>query len=442
MNKSCTDERKAIVLHEISEAMRQKEEATERQTYYTHTLACGIRIICAQCPTQVIYAGIAVDAGTRDETEQESGMAHFTEHMCFKGTPRLSSRQVSARMESVGGDLNAYTGKEETVYYSIFLKQHLHRAIHLLADMVLHSCFPQEEMNKEAEVVAEEIESYNDQPSELIYDEFESLIFGQHPLGRNILGNTESLRRYQTAHMQAFHRRMYRPQRMVLFVYGQADPTMVFRLAEREIEQLGITPATEEPAPRLAPLCNLMPQEPVLHRRKDTHQAHVLLGAPSYAATNPRHTHMFMLSNLLGGPCMSSRLNVALREQHGLVYTVESNSSCHTDAGLWCIYFGCDQKDVTRCLRLVRRELKRLTDAPLSPRALKALKRQLKGQIGVAGDNYESTAIGMAKRYLHYGTTRTTQQTFELIDAVTAHDLQQTAQEIFLPERLQTLIYE
>lgn len=429
-------------MYEISKEMTKNEEETNQQTYFTHTLSCGIRLICAQCPTQVIYAGLAVDAGTRDEAEQESGMAHFTEHMCFKGTPRLSSRQVSARMESVGGDLNAYTGKEETVYYSVFLKQHLHRAIQLLTDMVLHSCFPQEEMNKEAEVVAEEIESYNDQPSELIYDEFESLIFGHHPLGRSILGNTESLRRYRTTDMQAFHRRMYQPQRMVLFVYGQAHPEHVVRLAEREIERLGIVSATEQPAPRLAPICNLMPQEPLLRRKRDTHQAHVLLGAPSFAATDPRHTRMFMLSNLLGGPCMSSRLNVALREQHGLVYTVESNTTCYTDAGLWCVYFGCDQKDVTRCLRLVHRELRRLTEAPLSPRALLTLKRQLKGQIGVAGDNYESMAIGMAKRFLHYGTTRTTEQTFRLIDAVTADELQQTAQEILQPERLQTLIYE
>ncbi|MGN0233811.1 MAG: M16 family metallopeptidase [Bacteroidaceae bacterium] len=423
--------------------MKRTEEEEDLQPYFTHTLPCGMRIICAQCPTQVIYAGIAVDAGTRDEAEHESGMAHFTEHMCFKGTPRLSSRQVSARMESVGGDLNAYTGKEETVYYSIFLRQHLDRAIRLLADMVLHSTFPQEEMVKEAEVVAEEIESYNDQPSELIYDEFEGLVFPGHPLGRVILGNTGSLRQFRPADMQAFHRRMYRPGRMVLFVYGQADPEQVVRMVEREVDRYGIMAAIGEPSPRVAPHTDgHLPVEPVLRRKKDTHQAHVLLGAPSYAATDPRHTRMFMLSNLLGGPCMSSRLNVALREQHGLVYTVESNSSCYTDAGVWCVYFGCDQRDVARCLRLVHRELRRLTDAPLSQRALNALKRQLKGQIGVAGDNYESTAIGMAKRFLHYGTTRTTRQTFRLIDAVTADELQQTAQEVFLSARLQTLIYE
>ena len=422
--------------------MRQKREEKDPQAYFTHTLECGLRIICAQSPTEVVYAGIAVDAGTRDEMDTESGIAHFTEHMSFKGTPRLSSRQVSARMESVGGDLNAYTGKEETVYYATFLRQHLDRAVRLLTDMVLHSTFPQEEMVKEAEVVAEEIESYNDQPSELIFDEFESLIFGQHPLGRPILGNTERLRQFRTPDMQAFHDRMYRPGRMVLFVLGQIDPHQVVRMAEREIARYGIGTAATQPLPRLAPDSSLIPCEPLLRRKKATHQAHVLLGTRSYAATDPRHTRMFMLSNLLGDPCMSSRLNIALRERHGLVYTVESNTACHTDTGLWCIYFGCDPHDVKRCLRLVQGELRRLTDAPLSQRALDALRQQLKGQIAVAGDNFESRAIGMAKRYLHYGTTRTTRQVFDLLDAVTPEELLLTAQETFATERLQTLIYE
>lgn len=422
--------------------MRHKEQNTAQQAFFTHTMDCGLRIICAQSPTEVVYAGIAVDAGTRDELENESGMAHFTEHMSFKGTPRLSSRQVSARMESVGGDLNAYTGKEETVYYATFLRQHLGRALSLLIDMVLHSTFPQEEMVKEAEVVAEEIESYNDQPSELIFDEFESLIFGKHPLGRTILGNTERLRQFQTTDMQAYHNRMYRPDRMVLFVLGQVDPHQVVRLAELEIKRYGIPTAIEDkPIPRVAPFY-ATPSIPVISRNKDTHQAHVLIGSPSYAATDPKHTRMFMLSNLLGGPCMSSRLNIALRERHGLVYTVESNTICHTDTGLWCIYFGCDPHDVKRCLHLVQKELHRLTDAPLSQRALDALRRQLKGQIAVAGDNFESRAIGMTKRYLHYGNTRTTQQIFEMLDAVTREELLQTAQEVLATERLQTLIYE
>lgn len=411
-----------------------------QSAFFTHTLPCGLRIICHQCPAQVVYCGLTVDAGTRDERDSESGMAHFTEHMSFKGTSRLTPRQVSARMESVGADLNAYTGKEETVYYTTLLPQHLGRAIRLLVDMVMHSTFPQEEMTREAEVVADEIESYNDQPAELVYDEMESLTFAGHPLGRNILGSIERLRTFGTAHMQTYHQRMYRPERMVLYVLGQVDPTQVVRLAEKAIDDYGLPEAGEQPDPRTAPLL-VLPQQPVVTRDKDTHQAHVLLGAPAYAATDPRHTALFMLSNLLGGPCMTSRLNVALRERNGLVYTVESNSVCYTDTGLWSIYFGCDPCDVKRCLAIVRRQLDRLCQAPLSPRALEAAKTQLKGQIAVAQDNFESTAIGMAKRYLHYGTTRTMQDTFRLLDGITAQQLLSTAQEVFAPERMLTLIY-
>lgn len=421
--------------------MRQEKQETENQDFFTHTLDCGLRIICAQSPTQVVYAGLAVDAGTRDESDSESGMAHFTEHMSFKGTPRLSARQVSARMESVGGDLNAYTGKEETFYYTTFLRQHLDRAVRLLTDMVLHSTFPQDEMVKEAEVVIEEIQCYDDQPAELIYDDFESVIFGEHPLGRSILGRAERLRQLTSADMHAFHSRMYRPERMVLFVMGQIDPHEVVRLAEREMLRYGIEEPSALPIPRLAPDYAPYPSEPLLQRKKDTHQAHVLLGTHTFSATDPRYMRMFMLNNLLGGPCMSSRLNIALRERHGLVYAVDSTTVCHSDTGLWCVYFGCDPHDVKRCLRLVHKELQRLTDAPLSKRALDALKQQMKGQLAVAEDSFESAAIGMAKRFLHYGTTRTMQQIFKSMDAVTPEELHQTAQEVFLPERMQTLIY-
>lgn len=421
--------------------MRQEKQETENQDFFTHTLDCGLRIICAQSPTQVVYAGLAVDAGTRDESDSESGMAHFTEHMSFKGTPRLSARQVSARMESVGGDLNAYTGKEETFFYTTFLRQHLDRAVRLLTDMVLHSTFPQDEMVKEAEVVIEEIQCYDDQPAELIYDDFESVIFGEHPLGRSILGRAERLRQLTSADMHAFHSRMYRPERMVLFVMGQIDPHEVVRLAEMEMLRYGIEKPSAQPIPRLAPSFCIPPSQPIIHREKGTHQAHVLMGAPAYPATDPRHMHLFMLNNLLGGPCMSSRLNIALRERYGLVYAVESTTMCHSDSGHWCLYFGCSPHDVKRCLKLVNKELLRLTDAPLSKRSLDALRQQMKGQLAVAGDSFENAAIGMAKRFLHYGTTRTLKQIFERMDSITPEDLHHTAQEIFLPERMQTLIY-
>lgn len=417
---------------------------TSKDNFFTtHTLACGLRIICAPSPTQVVYCGIAVDAGTRDEQTLESGMAHFVEHMSFKGTQRRSARQIINCLESVGGDLNAYTGKEETVFYSSVLKQHLPKAIDLLVDITLNSTFLQEEMNKEVEVVIDEIESYNDQPSELIYDEFEEICFTRHPLGRNILGEASALRELTSEHMHAFHSRMYRPERMVLFVYGNVEPDKVIRLAEKALagSHLSHPSYSLMPLPRTSP-APLATDEKIISRKKDTHQAHVVIGSRSFGGNDARHLHLYLLNNMLGGPCMGSLLNLSLRERNGLVYTVESNATCYTDSGVWTTYFGCDPGDVKRCLRLVERELQKLVEAPMSEHRLNAARRQLKGQIAVSYDNYESLAIAMAKRYLHYGNTRTMQQLFNRLDELTPNQLWETAQQVFSPQNLHTLIYK
>lgn len=405
--------------------------------FQTTTLPCGLRIVCAPSPTPVVYCGIAVDAGTRDELPAESGMAHFTEHMSFKGTARRRSWHIINRMESVGGDLNAYTGKEETVYYCAVPREHYARALDLLLDITLHSTYPQREMDKEAEVVVDEIESYNDSPSELIFDDFESLLFHDHPLGRNILGEADRLRQLQTADMQAFARRLYRPERMVLYVYGNVALKDVERVASRALPPLPT--AQGQPQERVAPTA--LQQGGWNERQRDTHQAHVMLGTQSYGGSDSRHLGLYLLNNILGGPGMNSRFNLALRERHALVYNVESSATCYTDTGVWSVYFGCDEADVDRCLRLVRRELQRLTDAPLSPTALNAAKRQLKGQIGISADSFENVAIGMGKRLLHYGTTQDREALCRRIDALTASELWDTAQHVFAPERLLTLLY-
>lgn len=409
--------------------------------FSTYTLPCGLRIVCAPGQTDVVYLGIAVGVGTRHELPSESGIAHFTEHMSFKGTQRRSARQVISAMESVGGELNAFTGKEETVYYCTCLEQHVSRAIDLLLDITLNSTYPQEEMNREVEVVVDEIESYLDQPAEMIYDEFESLIFPDHPLGRNILGDAETLRTFRTADMQRFTRRLYHPDNMVLYVLGNVKPEKVVRMVEKEIVGFDFSTSVEV-------LRYFQGGTPVLPReychitrKKDTHQAHVVIGAQAFGGNDPRHLHMYFLSNMLGGPAMSSRLNLTLRERNGLVYTVESNCSAYTDTGVWSIYFGCDAADRARCRRLVVRELERLTDRPMSQRTLDAARRQLKGQIGISYDNFENVAIGMAKRYLHYGRTLSQQHFFEQLDAITAEDLLTTARTVFSPERILTLEY-
>ena len=408
--------------------------------YQTYRHPSGLRIICARNESEVAYGGIAVDAGTRDELPGEDGMAHFVEHLSFKGTSRRTSRQIITRMESVGGDLNAFTGKEETVYYCTTLRQHLSRAIELLLDITLNSIFPPHEIEREVEVVIDEIESYNDQPSELIYDDFESLLFPDHSLGRNILGSPERLRQFRSADMQGFVRRLYHPERMVLFVYGRVEIDEVVRMVER----ISLPASASQPF-ALGSRKGTLPSPQELGRRltvsHSTHQAHVMMGCRTFKATDPRHYALYLLNNLLGGPAMSSRLNTSLRERHGLVYSVESSMVSYTDAGLWCVYFGCDHHDVARCEQLVRHELKRLLDAPLSQRTLDAMRRQLKGQIGIAYDNSESVAIGMAKRFLHYGTTQTMQQQFARLDALTPDLLWQTAKELFTAERLFTLAF-
>ena len=409
--------------------------------FTTYTLPQGLRIVCAPGRTDAVYLGLAVDAGTRDELPQESGMAHFTEHMSFKGTRRRSARQVISCMESVGGELNAFTGKEETVYYCTCLQGHVGRAIDLLLDITLSSTYPDEEMAHEVEVVIDEIESYRDQPSELIYDEFESLLFPEHPLGRNILGDADTLRTFRSADMQQFARRLYRPDRMVLYVLGNVKPEQVLRAAEKNAARHLSECGTPSLSTRHAEFANAARRDNNIVRRKDTHQAHVVVGAQAFAASDPRHLNLYFLSNMLGGPAMSSRLNLALRERNGLVYTVESNSVAYTDTGFWSVYYGCDAKDRARCRRLVLRELDKLTQNPMSQRTLDAARRQLKGQIGISYDNFENVAIGMAKRFLHYGKTLTKEQLFERLDALTPDDLLQTAQHVFSPDRLLTLEY-
>ncbi len=409
--------------------------------FTTHTLPCGLRVVCAPGQTHVVYLGIAVDAGTRDELPQESGMAHFTEHMSFKGTQRRSARQVISAMERVGGELNAFTGKEETVYYCTCLEQHFSRAIDLLLDITLSSTYPDEERAHEVEVVIDEIESYRDQPSELIYDEFESLLFPGHPLGRNILGDADTLRTFRSADMRRFTQRLYHPERMVLYVLGNVKPERVVRLAEQTLARCELS-TTVGKLQYSRGGTGVFPREYChITRERGTHQAHVVVGAQSFAATDPRHLHMFLLNNMLGGPAMSSRLNLALRERNGLVYTVESNSVAYTDTGFWSVYYGCDAKDRARCRRLVLRELDKLTQGPMSQRTLDAARRQLKGQIGISYDNFENVAIGMAKRFLHYGTTLTKEQLFGRLDAITPEDLLQTARQVFSPDRLLTLEY-
>ena len=302
---------------------------------------------------------------------------------------------------------------------------------------MFHSTYPQAEIDKEVEVIVDEIESYNDSPAELVYDLFENAVFSGHPLGHNILGTAEKLRRYTTADALRFTRRYYRPANSVFFAYGDVDFARLVRLLER-----ANTVAADEACCDCKQSVATLPPYVAQHieHHMDTHLAHVMVGTRAYDVHDERRIALYLLNNILGGPGMTARLNVSLRERNALVYTVESMAQSYSDTGLWAVYFGCDPKNVNRCLRLIRRELDKVMQRPLSDAQLRAAKRQIRGQIGIACDSRESFALDFAKSYLHYGWKKDVTALCERIDALTAADLQRVAQDLFAEERLTSLV--
>ena len=404
--------------------------------YFSQVLSNGLRIVHLPSTSPVSYCGFAINAGTRDEEAHEFGLAHFVEHMLFKGTEKRKSWHILNRMENVGGELNAYTTKEETFVYSIFMEEHYRRAFELLVDLVFHSQFPEQEIEKEVDVILDEISSYEDSPSELIFDEFENLLFDGHALGHNILGNEQSLLTFNTESGKSFIQRFYAPENMVFFSMGRIPFKKIVQMAETMLSGITFPMATRN---RIAPLDFL----PVTRQvQKDTHQAHVLIGGRAYSMHNEKRLSLFLLNNLLGGPGMNSRLNVSLREKHGLVYNVESNVTSYTDTGVVSIYFGTDPKNKEKAIRLVHKELTKLRDVKLSTSQLTAAKKQLIGQLGVSGDNCEGLFLGLGKSFLHYNRYDTLPEVFAKVDSLTAENILEVANDVFAPERLFSLIYQ
>ena len=472
--------------------------------YNTYTLDNGLRIIHLPSDSQVVYCGYQINAGTRDELPGEEGLAHFCEHVTFKGTERRKAWHILNCLESVGGDLNAYTNKEGTVYYSAILKEHIARAVDLLSDIVFHSVYPQAEIDKEVEVICDEIESYNDSPAELIYDEFENILFKGSSLGHNILGTAEQVRSFTTEDALRFTRKLYRPDNAIFFAYGDIDFKKLVRLLQRALaDDESVVKLAEEKLPQISQITQISWNEnsiaeeksvssvksvgientkksagnenteksvssvksvgpknypsvgskkypsvgdriagQTIVMQKNTHQAHVMIGTRAYDVNDDRRMPLYLLNNMLGGPGMNAKLNLALREHNGLVYTVESTMVAYGDTGTWSIYFGCDEHDVKRCLRLVRKELDKFMQKPLSDAQLKAAKKQIKGQIGVACDNRENFALDFGKSFLHYGWEKNVDRLYEQVDEITAAQIQAVAQELFDKDRLTTLIFK
>ena len=419
--------------------------------YNTYTLDNGLRIIHLPSDSKVVYCGYQINAGTRNEEPGEEGLAHFCEHVTFKGTERRKAWHILNCLESVGGDLNAYTNKEGTVYYSAILKEHIARAVDLLTDIVFHSVYPQAEIDKEVEVICDEIESYNDSPAELIYDEFENIIFKGSPLGHNILGTAEQVRSFKTEDALRFTRKLYRPDNAIFFAYGDIDFKKLVRLLKKSfLSEERRVKSEKFNSPEAQAQFNIQHstfntqhsfEGQTIVMQKNTHQAHVMIGTRAYDVNDSRRMPLYLLNNMLGGPGMNAKLNLALREHNGLVYTVESTMAAYGDTGIWSIYFGCDEHDVKRCLRLVRKELDKFMQKPLSEAQLKAAKKQIKGQVGVACDNRENFALDFGKSFLHYGWEKNVDRLYEQVDEITAEQIQAVAKELFDKDRLTTLIF-
>ena len=411
----------------------------------------GVKIVHRQTPSPVAYIGVMVGAGTRDELPEENGMAHYIEHCVFKGTAHHSARQIIHAIEGIGGEINAYTTKEETTFYAAILAEHVQLTLHLIAEMILEPAFKKEETDKERMVILDEIESYNDQPSELIYDDFESLVFAGTPLAQPILGTRKTLRHISSKpeYAKQWIKAHYTPDRMVVFCQGNVKPERFFRLAEKEFGHLVESRKTKDrplDSKTLSTLSEHSERSIDIERQRSfkrhTHQVHAMLGGRSYEIGHENQLAMFLLNNILGGGSLNSRLNLSLRESKGLVYTVESTYTPLSDTGYWCVYWACDPQDYAYSHELVRKELDKLSSTPLSDSALRHAKTQLRGQLAISAQNQENTALAMAKSVLYRGYSPSWEETMRQIEQTTASQLHKIAEVSFFAPKTFILTYE
>lgn len=393
----------------------------KRNQYFIHKFANGLRAVVARSQGDVSYAGVAVNAGSRDEQEDQFGLAHFVEHTIFKGTPSRAGWKITDLMERVGGEINAYTSKEETLIYTNSPKGYLKRAFNLMGDIVANSSFPAQEIEREKDVVVEEINSYLDSPSERVFDDFEELIYKGSGLAHNILGDEKSVRNLTGTDCRSFLDRFYTPANMVVYCSDPGDPEKNIRLIEENFGKLDYPAAVHNRVtpPMVSPFSDV--------REFGNHQANTLMGARVFGRHDNRRFALFLLNNYLAGPCMNSRLNRELREKRGYVYTVDSNVALMTDCGLLMVYFGCDPENVDRCTKIVNREIEKLASTTLSERKVSEMRRQYCGQLLVSSDNKESVAMSMGKSVLYYDEVRDIPSTVESISRVTPEEVREVA---------------
>jgi len=404
--------------------------------YFIHNLKNGIRLVHMPADNEVAYCGLLLNTGSRDELEHEHGMAHFIEHVIFKGTTHRKAYHILCRLDDVGGEINAYTTKEETAFYAGFLTQHYDRAIELLADIIFNSTFPANELEKEREVIADEINSFKDNPSDQIFDDFEELMFPVHPIGRNILGTPATLEAFDKKAIHAFMGRTYDTDEMVICSVGKIPFPKLIKMIEKHFGHVPSKPRKIERAPILS-------YQPALEiRQLNTFQAHCVIGNIAYHSMDPRRMNLILLNNLLGGQGLNSRLNMSLREKHGYAYNVESTYTPYIDTGVLTIYFGTDPEKLDKCIALVHKELALLRNQKLGTLQLRRAKNQILGQIAMSTDNKESLLFTLGKSIMLFNRFDSMEAIGKKIEEITADNLIETANEILDPAKLSMLIFK
>lgn len=396
----------------------------------------GIRVIFKPTLSEAAHCGLLINAGTRDEQEHEQGLAHYIEHTLFKGTSKRKFYHILSRIDSVGGELNAYTSKEETCIYASFQNQYLERAIELIADITFNSNFPAKEIEKEKLVIIDEISSYQDSPSEQIFDDFEEHIFSNHPLGRNILGTEESVRSFSRKHILNFIKTHYTNKNMVLCIAGNFDLKKVQYLAQKYIEPIV---HKGDPIIRKKPAA----YKPFYHQiKKNTHQSHCCMGTRAYATNSKQKLGLVLLNNLLGGSAMNTRLNLNIKEKYGFTYNLDSSYAAYSDTGIFNIYLGTDKNYLDKTIALILKELKKLRDTKLGVLQLEGAKRQLCGNIALAQDNNASVILALGKSLLYFNKVDELDELYTKINKLNASEILAIANEIFEEKKLSYLIFD
>lgn len=403
---------------------------------FFHTLKNGIRLVHQQVDSPVSHFGVLLNTGSRDEQINEQGIAHFIEHVIFKGTQKRKAYHILSRVEDVGGELNAYTTKEETAVYATFLNEYYARSMELISDILANSTFPQKEIEKEKEVVIEEINSYKDSPSELIFDEFEEVLFDGHPIARNILGTPKNVKKFRREDIFKFIDNNYHTDQMVLSSVGNISFRKVVQLAERYFEPIPEKVRTHQ---RVG-FHNYQPSSRTV--KKDTFQAHCILGNIACDHQDPRRIGMVLLNNILGGQSMNSRLNLSLRERNGLAYNVESNYTAYSDTGQFSVYFGTDKENLDRAINLVQKELILIKNKELGFQQLAKAKKQLIGQLAISSENREDLMLSIGKSYLLFDRVDSMERVYEKINTLTSSEIIALANEVFDESKISTLIYK